>query len=154
MAKVWSRLIPSQQSKLLGHRRLLLQISRAHKHHFILYHSKPKICVLGIPKVLISDNGPQFASQLFTDFATAYNIQHTTSSPHFAQSNGLAERTAQTVKRLLKESKDPYMAMLTYRSTPFPWCKLSPAELLMGICLRIPMLTTQLTPDWTFMEGF
>ena len=111
---------------------------------------------LGILEVLISDNGPQFASQLFTYFATAYSFRHTTSSSHFAQSNGLAERSAQTVKRLLKESKDPYMAMQTYRSTPFPWCKLSPAELLMGRRRRgnIPMLKTQLTPDWTFVEEF
>ena len=27
-----------------------------------------------------------------------------------------------TVKRLLKQSNDPYTALLTYRSTPFPWC--------------------------------
>ena len=110
----------------------------------------------GIPETFISDNGPQFGSQLFTDFAKDYAFQHVTSSPYFPQSNGLAERTVQTVKKILKESKDPNMAILTYRSTPFPWCELSPAELLMGRRLRgnMPILTTQLTPEWTYLKGF
>ena len=110
----------------------------------------------GVPETVISDNGPQFASQLFADFADTYSFQHVTSSPLFAQSNGQAERTVQTVKKLLRESKDPHMSMMTYRSTPFPWCKLSPAELLMGRRLRgnMPLLTAQLIPNWSFMEEF
>jgi len=105
---------------------------------------------------VISDNGPQYSSTEFADFAEAYDFAHVTSSPLFAQSNGQAERTVQTVKNLLKESKDPHMALLTYRSTPFPWCNLSPAELLMGRRLRanIPLLNDQLIPDWDFLEEF
>ena len=40
------------------------------------------------------------------------------------------------------------MAMMTYWSTPFPWYKLSP------VCLHanIPLQTTQLVPEWSFME--
>ena len=83
----------------------------------------------GIPETFVSDNGPQFASQSFKDFADTYTFQHVTSSPLFAQSNGQAERTVQTVKKMLRDSNDPYMVILTYRSTPFPWCKRSPAEL-------------------------
>ena len=110
----------------------------------------------GIPEMVMSDNGPQYSSQEFRDFAKAYNFNHVTSSPHFAQSNGQAERTVQTLKKLLKESSDPYLALLTYRSTPFPWCKLSPAELLMGRRLRsnIPLLQDQLIPKWNFLDDF
>ena len=84
----------------------------------------------GIPAVLISDNGPQFDSTAMKAFASEYSFTHTTSSPHYPQSNGQFERTVKTVKQLLNQSTD--MAMLSYRSTPLPWCGFSPAELLMG----------------------
>ena len=54
----------------------------------------------GIPEELISDNGPQYSSQDFEDFAKRYGFQHTTSSPHYPQGNGLAERTVKTMKAL------------------------------------------------------
>ena len=62
----------------------------------------------------------------------------------------------QTVKRLLEKSSDPQLALLSYRSTPFAWCNLSPAELLMGRRLRanIPVLKSQLIPEWKYLEGF
>ena len=45
---------------------------------------------------------------------------------------------------------------MTYYSTPFPCYGLSPAELLMGRRLRcnIPLLTSQLTPNWKFLKEF
>ena len=63
-------------------------------------------------------NGSRFSSKEFQDFATTYRFHHITSSPHFPQSNGLAERTVRTVKKLLQGSKDPFMALLSYHTTP------------------------------------
>lgn len=110
----------------------------------------------GIPELLRSDNGPQYASQEFATFAQQYDIKHVTSSPRFPQSNGQAERMVQTVKQLLRQSTDPYKALLCYRATPLPWCGLSPAELLMGRRLRtpIPQTDVQLTPTWPYLEEF
>ena len=110
----------------------------------------------GIPEMVQSDNGPQFSSDEFARFAACYGFWHTTSSPHFPQSNGLAERTVQTVKNILKENQDPYLAILTYRSTQLPWCGLSPAQLLMGRQLRtnLPQISEQLKPSWTHLHGF
>ena len=76
----------------------------------------------GIGEKLISDNGPSYASQRFAEFAKTYQFEHITSSPRYARSNGMAERTVQTVKKLLMKAKksgnDPYLALLELRNTP------------------------------------
>lgn len=101
----------------------------------------------GIPEVLMSDNGPQFSGLAFTSFADLFGFRHITSSLRFPQSNGEAERAVQTVKNLLKKSADPYLPLLAYRATPLQ-SGYSPAQLLMGRCLRttVPTLPCQLDP--------
>lgn len=110
----------------------------------------------GIPETLISDNGPQYISTEFKQFAKAYGFEHLTSSPHYPQSNGLAERKVKTVKKLLKRSADPCLSLLSYRATPLPWCGLSPSELSQGRRIRsdIPQTKEMLIPGWPFMEDF
>lgn len=72
----------------------------------------------GIPVTLLTDNGPQFISEEMAQFSRTYGFTHVTSSPHYHQANGLAERTVRTVKAMLKKSSDPYLALLSYRTTP------------------------------------
>ena len=71
------------------------------------------------------------------------------SSPHYPQSNRIAEHTIQTIKELLQNSPDPYLALLSFRTTPILWCSFSPAELLMGRQLRTAITTpkNQLIPQ-------
>ena len=45
----------------------------------------------GILMTVMSDNGPQFASEEFKTFTKQYRFNHITSSPHYVQSNGFIE---------------------------------------------------------------
>ena len=77
---------------------------------------------LGIPKELITDNGPQFSSHKFRSFSKTWDILHKTICPHYPQSNGLAERSIQTVKQTLNKAKlnseDHFLAMPSLNSQP------------------------------------
>ena len=94
----------------------------------------------GIPDVVISDNGAQYASQEFRAFASTYGFTHGTSSPRYPQANGEAERAVQTSKKILKKSKEPYLGFLAYRTAPLQ-NGLSPCQLLMGRKLRTTLPT-------------
>ena len=76
----------------------------------------------GIPKIVISDNGPQYSSFHFASFVKQWDFKHVTSSPRYPQSNGMAERTVQTVKKLikkaLKDAEDPYITLLNFCTSP------------------------------------
>jgi len=56
----------------------------------------------------------------------------------------------------MKKSDDMYQGMLNYRSTPLPWCNISPAELLMGRKLRtlLPLIEKQLILQWNYLPEF
>ena len=111
----------------------------------VINHCKSIFSRHGIPEVVMSDNGCQFTSHQFTAFAEKYGFTHITSSPHYPQANGEAERAVQTVKSLMKKAEDPYLALLSYRATPLQQ-GLSPGELLMGRKLRttVPILPSTL----------
>ena len=88
------------------------------------------------PVKFVTDNGPQYSSAAFREFSHTYGFTHVTSSPLYPQSNGLSERTVQTVKNVLQKCKesgqDPHLAMLCVRSTPLSHDLPSPAKLLNG----------------------
>ena len=112
---------------------------------------KAQIGLYGYFDELITDNGSNFASYEFKNFAKEYGFVHTTTSPHFASSNGQAERTVQTVKNILKKNADPQKALLVYRNTPIEGIDLSPAQMFMGRRLKtaLSMATELLKPENT-----
>ena len=59
----------------------------------------------GWPETLISDNGPHYTSEAFTSLMKDYSVNHITRSSHYPQSNGLAEKFVQIVKRLFYHGK-------------------------------------------------
>ncbi|KAL0161181.1 hypothetical protein M9458_044906, partial [Cirrhinus mrigala] len=108
----------------------------------------------GIPERVISDNGPCYSAEEFHRFAVEWDFKHCITSPRYPQSNGLAEKTVQTAKRILgkarADDKDYYLGLLEYRNTPVDNLK-SPAQLLMSRRLRsiLPITAAQLQPQVT-----
>ncbi len=88
-------------------------ITRALKAMFARY---------GVPDVLVTDNGPQFASEEFAMFANKWGFNHVTSSPRYPQSNGKAENAVKTVKRLFTKCRESgqseFLALLDWRNRP------------------------------------
>ena len=106
----------------------------------------------GIPETLISDNGLQYSSQEFAAFCKQWGIDHVTSSPLYPQSNGFVERSVQTVKNLLGKAEasgqDPYLALLTYRTTPVD--SILPSPSLAAEPQSLPHTTAVQWPPTTF----
>jgi transposase InsO family protein len=99
---------------------------------------------LGLPKIIVSDNGSQFTSSTFKHFCNINNIRHITTAPYHPRSNGLAERYVQTFKKRYAASKADGSSLskrlqtflFKYRTTPHQTTGKSPAEMLYGRQLR------------------
>ena len=108
------------------------------KSHFARY---------GIPDQVISDNGPQFTSDEFTNFSRTWDFEHLTSSPGNSKANGKAESEVKTAKGMLKKSiragTDPYLAVLDYRNTPTQGMTTSQAQRLMSRRTKTLLRKTQ-----------
>ena len=87
----------------------------------------------GISEVIRSDNGPQYASQGFAQFAESYGFQHLISSPHHPQSNGYAQMSQCSLP--CTEAQQNYW-----------W------ERRLRTC--IPQVEKQLVPKWPYLMEF
>ena len=90
----------------------------------------------GNPLVFRSDNGPCYSSQEFKIFMQNWLVEHRTSSPHYPQSNGLAESMVKVSKNLIEKAIKQDLPwnrlLLDYRCTPISSEIPSPAEILFG----------------------
>ena len=113
----------------------------------IIYLLKRQFARHGIPDKLRTDNGPQFSSAAFQKFAYDWHFQHSTSSPHYSQSNGLAESAVKTIKNIMRKAKesggDAWMGLLAHRNTPSQDINKSPAQLLFGRRARTTLPSTE-----------
>ena len=66
------------------------------------------------------------------NISKSWGFTHITTSPYYSQSNGLAEKSVQLLKRVLNKVKpDPYLGLLEYRNTAIDNVG-SPAQLSMS----------------------
>ena len=109
----------------------------------------------GIPKKLVSDNGPEFESGDFKQWCESLGIRKMESLVYNPRANGLAEGAVQTVKRAL-QAWSPNLnvsfgvflqrTLMTHPNTSKTRSK-TPVELLLGRRVRLPAIA-----DFDFYE--
>ena len=88
----------------------------------------------GWPDTLVSDNGPCYTAEMFTNLMKEYMVNHIMRSPHYPQSNGLVEKFVQIVKNLFYKAKeegvDINKYLMIYCNTPLACTSKSPMQML------------------------
>ena len=111
-----------------------------------------------VPEVIYSDGGPQFTSDLFSEFCKKWGIRHVTSSPYMPRSNGIAESAVKEMKKIVRANVSPngilnrssaMSGLQMFRNTPRSGTGESPAKILFGHDVRdsLPCKRAQLLPQ-------
>ena len=107
---------------------------------------------LGCPKIILSDQGTQFMSNVMRELYSLLGIHHIHTSPYHAQANGKCERWNGTLKAMLKRVAadsprdwDRYVpaVLWAYRELPHETTGFSPYYLLFGRPPRGPSAILQ-----------
>lgn len=119
------------------------------------------ICRYGIPESIQSDNGPQYANEVIENLVAILKLRHQFSTPYYPQANGRAERLIGTLKSMLTKSIQDtdreddgtvnwtpalYSALYVYRSSKHTATGVSPALLIYGQELQLPIMFEETTP--------
>ena len=107
----------------------------------MLFRSEHIIHRFGIPQTITTDGGSVFISEEFRKFADDMGIKLIRSSPYYAQANGQAEASNQSLIKLIKRKIDEYPrrwhevlseALWAYRVSCHGSTKTSPYHLVYG----------------------
>lgn len=83
---------------------------------------KRLFAIHGIPEIVLTDNGRQFASREFQQNVEDWNFAHLPNNPYYVQSNGLVENTLKQAKLLLENCKRDVsnflLGLLSLQNTP------------------------------------
>ena len=102
---------------------------------------------MGIPKMIVSDQGTNFCSEVFKQLQKLFGIKHIFASPYHPQTCGALERSHSTLKEYLRSyigenqhTWDLYIpsAMIAYNSNVHSTTGFSPSELLFGFKPYLP----------------
>lgn len=98
----------------------------------------------GVPKVIVTDQGKQFESQMFNELCKLLGTTRSRTTPYHPQANAKVERFHKTLKEhLLARSKEDWysalpIVLLTLRNTYREDLKASPAQLVYGRNVVLP----------------
>ena len=111
-----------------------------------------------VPDILWTDRGPQFMAKRFQSFARQWGFVHCTSTPYYPQSNGKAEATVKSMKKIIRSARNGrYLeedtlcrAIMQCHNTPSWKDGLSPAQKLFGQPLQdtLPAHRSSFAPEW------
>ena len=114
----------------------------------VLNHLEHWFNLFGVPEAIVSDNGPQYSSDEYDEYAKERNIRLIHSSPYHSSGNGLAEAAVRNIKELLKKYEGNWKkfqrGLMLWRNMPNKSGK-SPAEMFLGHRQRtiLPLLPGQ-----------
>ncbi|RDY13735.1 hypothetical protein CR513_01291, partial [Mucuna pruriens] len=109
---------------------------------------KKVICRFGLPAIIVSNNGTQFASKTTTEFCQGLGIRQVFTSVEHPQTNGQAEAANKVIlkglRRRLEEAKGRWVEELpqvlwSYHTTPHSETNETPFRLTFGIEAVIPV---------------
>ena len=109
----------------------------------------------GFPVTIVSDNGPQFTSEVFKDKMDKWGVKHVLTPPYHPASNGLAEKAVGIIKNHLKKMNSPatpielftnlQAVLRVHRSSPQKSTGMSPFETISKAPIPRLFNTLQLT---------
>jgi transposase InsO family protein len=83
-----------------------IQLKKVSSENMVEFVKEYIIYKFGIPQTITTDQGTQFTSSEFRDFAKSMGIKLLNSSPYYAQANGQAEASNKTMIKIIQKKID------------------------------------------------
>ncbi|KAL4153144.1 hypothetical protein QTP88_000977 [Uroleucon formosanum] len=118
------------------------------------------VCIHGIPMSILTDNGPEFVGEIFTEECKILKIKKMMSSVYRPQTNGGLERAHKVIKEMLRHTIDNHaqnwcehlpFVTFAYNSAVHKSTNFQPYELLYGNPVELPSpLQRRTEPCYTY----
>jgi len=117
------------------------------------------VCTHGIPMSILTDNGPEFVSEIFTEICKILKINKMMSSAYHPQTNGGLERAHRVIKEMLRHTVNqnaqnwcehiPFVTF-AYNSAVHESTNFQPYELVYGNPVKLPSPLQRQAEPYTY----